>query len=98
MPSPYESLSIVLLEAWMHQRPVLVNGRCEVLKGQCRRSNAGLWFDNYDEFEICMNLIVTNEPLANALGKNGYIFTEKNYNWDIIKQKYISLISAFMQR
>ena len=43
MPSYFESLSMVALEAWGLGRPVLVNGRCDVLRGQCVRSNAGLY-------------------------------------------------------
>ena len=35
MPSRLESLSMVTLEAWWAERPVLVNGKCEVLRGQC---------------------------------------------------------------
>lgn len=38
MPSPFESLSIVLLEAWAVQKPVLVNASCGVLVGQCRKA------------------------------------------------------------
>ena len=41
MPSYYESLSMVALEAWALGRPVLANGKCEVLRGQCIRSRAG---------------------------------------------------------
>ena len=37
MPSQYESLSMVALEAWATGKPVLANGRTEVLRGQCRR-------------------------------------------------------------
>jgi len=47
MPSYYESLSMVALEAWALGRPVLANGRCDVLKGQCIRSNAGLYYESY---------------------------------------------------
>ena len=50
MPSYYESLSIVALEAWAVGTPVLANARCDVLKGQCLRSNAGLFYENADEF------------------------------------------------
>ena len=38
MPSRYESLSMVALEAWALGRPVLANARCDVLVGQCLRS------------------------------------------------------------
>ena len=46
MPSYFESLSMVALEAWALGTPVLANGQCDVLKGQCIRSNAGLYYDN----------------------------------------------------
>src|SRR5262249_31487061 len=35
MPSYFESLSMVALEAWALGRPVLANAKCDVLKGQC---------------------------------------------------------------
>ena len=38
MPSPFESLSMVLLEAWNRGLPALVNGRCRVLRGQVLRA------------------------------------------------------------
>ena len=50
MPSPYESLSMVTLEAWALGKPVLVNGQCDVLRGQCLRSRGGLYYDNVEEF------------------------------------------------
>ena len=31
-------------------KPVLANGRCDVLRGQAMRSNAGLYYENYAEF------------------------------------------------
>ena len=34
MPSFFESLSMVALEAWALGRPVLANAKCDVLKGQ----------------------------------------------------------------
>ena len=40
MPSYYESLSMVALEAWALGTPVVANARCDVLLGQCLRSNA----------------------------------------------------------
>ena len=45
MPSYFESLSMVALEAWALGKPVLANGKCDVLKGQCIRSNAGLYYE-----------------------------------------------------
>ncbi|MBC7086655.1 MAG: glycosyltransferase family 4 protein [Methanomethylovorans sp.] len=92
MPSKYESLSMVLLEAWHCKKPVLVNGQCEVLKGQCRRSNAGLWYENYEEFSACLNLLLTDGHLRELLGNNGRKFVDMYYSWEIIEKKYLNLI------
>jgi len=94
MPSPFESLSIVLMESWLCNRPVLVNGRCAVLKGQCRRGNGGLWYENFQEFEACLNFILTDENLAKRMAACGKKYTEENYNWDRIKSKYIRLVQG----
>ena len=50
MPSPFESLSVITLEAWKLGVPVLANARCKVLMGQCLRSNGGLFYHGYAEF------------------------------------------------
>ena len=50
MPSQYESLSMVALEAWALGKPVLANGHCDVLRGQSIRSNAGLYYETFEEF------------------------------------------------
>ena len=96
VPSIYESFSMVLLEAWLCGVPVLVNGRCDVLKGQCRRANGGLWYENYEEFEACLDLYLQNRPLALRLAANGIKFTQQNFDWDVIKKKYINLVERAM--
>lgn len=93
MPSQYESLSMVLLEAWKYARPALVNGRCEVLDGQCRRSNGGLPYRNYDEFSEALSLMLSNASISETLGRNGHAYYSKHYNWPVIEAKYDALLS-----
>jgi glycosyltransferase involved in cell wall biosynthesis len=94
MPSRFESLSIVLFESWHCNRPVLVNGNCDVLKGQCIRSNGGLWYTNYDEFKDCLGLLLNNKQMSQKLGLNGKKYVNDNYSWNMIEEKYLNLIKA----
>ena len=97
MPSYFESLSMVANEAWALGTPVVANGRCDVLKGQCLRSNAGLFYENYPEFAETLRAIETNRWLAAALGRNGRRFFKDNYDWPVIERKYLDLLSRLAQ-
>lgn len=92
MPSLYESLSLVILESMAVKRPVLVNGRCAVLKGQCIRSNAGLYYTDYFEFEAGLNYILHHQKAYEQMCENGYRFVRQNYNWDKVISDVSSLI------
>jgi glycosyltransferase involved in cell wall biosynthesis len=81
MPSPYESLSLVLLEAWNHGVPALVNGGCKVLKGQTLRANGGLYYNQANEFIEALTLLATDEELAVRFGAQGRAFVETWYRW-----------------
>jgi glycosyltransferase involved in cell wall biosynthesis len=93
MPSQYESLSMVALEAWAVGKPVLANGRTEVLRGQCRRSNAGLWYTNYEEFRETFLCLSRDAGLREQLGANGEKFFQTHYSWEVIDAKYLKIIS-----
>jgi glycosyltransferase involved in cell wall biosynthesis len=94
MPSRLESLSMVTLEAWWAGRPVLANGKCEVLRGQCLRSNAGLYYTSFEEFRETLSLLETDEALRGKMGANGRAYFEENYSWDVVERKYLSLLEA----
>jgi glycosyltransferase involved in cell wall biosynthesis len=91
MPSPYESLSMVALEAWALGRPVLASARCDVLVGQCLRSNAGLYYEDAREFAAALDRILADPALADTLGRNGRAFFTRNYSWPVIERKYMDM-------
>ena len=95
MPSYLESFSLITLEAMLSETPVLVNGSCSVLKGHCIRSNGGLWYENYDEFKECLNLLLSDKELRRKLGENGRRYVQKNYSWDVIEKKFLKLLKKF---
>ena len=92
MPSYFESLSMVALEAWALGRPVLANARCDVLKGQCIRSRAGLYYDDEQEFVETIHTISENPWLSTALGQNGRRFFREHYDWNVIDRKYLDML------
>jgi glycosyltransferase involved in cell wall biosynthesis len=91
MPSFFESLSMVALEAWAIGKPVLANGRCDVLKGQCIRSGAGLYYENYAEFAEALYALESNGPLHARLGGNGREYFRAHYTWPVIERKYLEM-------
>jgi glycosyltransferase involved in cell wall biosynthesis len=92
MPSYLESLSMVALEAWAMGKPVLANAKCDVLQGQCIRSNAGLFYGNYAEFAETMRAIDTTPSLQAALGSNGRAFFDRHYAWPVLEKKYVDML------
>jgi glycosyltransferase involved in cell wall biosynthesis len=91
MPSYFESLSMVALEAWALGKPVLANGRCDVLKGQCIRSAAGLYYERYEEFAETLYSLESNGPLHARLGRNGREYFTRHYTWPVIERKYLDM-------
>ena len=92
--SPYESLSIVLLEAFAAGVPGLVNARSEVLKDHCLRGSAGLFYGDADEFAAALDLLVTDGGLRRAMGESGRRYVEASYRWGAVLDRYRALIEA----
>lgn len=88
VPSPHESLSLLALEAFAVGTPVLANGRSEVLVDHCRRSNAGLYYEDRWEFVEALKLLTRDAGLRAAMGRQGRAYVNANYRWDIILHKY----------
>ena len=97
IPSRLESLSMVTLEAFWAERPVVANAHCAVLRGQCRRSGGGLYYTSYDEFRGVLETLEGDAALRARMGRAGHAYFEKNYAWPVILEKYLRLIAAARQ-
>ena len=95
MPSPFESLSMVLLEAWNHGLPALVNARCKVLRGQVERANGGLHYGNTIEFVAALDYLLDHPDAARQLGRQGLAYVDHEYRWPIVMDKIEALLCAF---
>jgi glycosyltransferase involved in cell wall biosynthesis len=87
-PSPFESFSIVLCEAWLQRKPVLVQGWSDVMTGQVMRSQGGFPYNGFAEFEGCLQLLLTDRELAAELGRNGEQYVRQMYSWDNVLDKF----------
>ena len=86
--SALESFSLVLFEAWAAGIPVLVNGCCETTRDHVARSNGGLWYRNYPEFEVAVNRLAADSSLRTHLAENGQCFGERFYSWDALISRF----------
>jgi len=96
-PSFFESFSIVLMEAWLLKKAVIVNESCAVTKEHCIESNGGLYFSNYPEFVECMNLLIEKKEFRKRLGENGYNYVVKNFMWEDVTKRFIEFFNATKQ-
>lgn len=92
-PSPYESLSLLALEALSVGTPILANARSAVLVEHCVRSNGGLYYADRDEFVESLKLLVSDERLRAAMGRNGREYVRRHYRWDTVLGKYERLFA-----
>lgn len=96
MPSPYESLSVITLEAWKLGVPVLANAKCRVLAGQCRRSNGGLFYEGYAEFAEGLELLLKRPEVGKILGEQGREYVEAEYSWERVETKLEGLFGRVL--
>ena len=87
LPSKFESLSLSTLEAMYLKVPVLLNGKCEVLKQHAILSNGGLYYENKREFIETLNYLIGNFEITERMGENGRKYVNENYKWDIVMKK-----------
>jgi glycosyltransferase involved in cell wall biosynthesis len=98
VPSPYESLSIALLEGWNHGVPALVNGECSVLQGQVRRANGGLYYRSAKEFSAGLDWLLTHAEERRVVGEQGRAYVDREYRWPVVVERVEALLNAVARR
>lgn len=97
MPSENESLSLVTLEAWLANRPVLVTGRAPVLRDHVRASQGGLYYQGADELGACIDYLLDHPHQRARMAANGRRYVEANYSWPRIEAIYDRAIADVAQ-
>ena len=92
-PSTVESLSLIVLEAMHAGVPVLVNGKCDVLRNHCEQSDGGLYYTDYSSFECALSLLLQEPSRRIELGHNGQQYERLHYSWPTIVQKWTKFLN-----
>ncbi len=92
LPSRFESLSIVLLEAWAQRCPVLVDGHCQVTVGQVERSSGGASFRGADELTDVLCRMLQSPEQLREYGERGRAYVEANYTWPACMDRLANLL------
>jgi glycosyltransferase involved in cell wall biosynthesis len=95
-PSPWESFSLVVLEAWLAGRPVLVNGRCDATVEHCRRSGGGLWFTDAVEFDVTVDRLLADASLRDRLAERGGAYARRQFGWPAVVDRYVALADRIL--
>lgn len=95
-PSLNESFSLVIMENWLCKRPVLVHEGCEVTRNFVSRSDGGLYFRNYPEFESCTEYLLKNKKISAIMGLNGMEYVTSNFKHDNVIEKYINFFKEIL--
>ena len=94
-PSVNESFSIVLMEAWLAGTTALVHAGCAVTSHHCLRSNGGLLFRDYFQFEEGLLCLMEDRELRDALAARGRRYVLKEFSWDTILKRYDDAFERF---
>ena len=95
-PSALESFSIAIMEAWSFAKPVLVNGKSDVMRGHCQRSQGGLYYSDEISFRRSLEYLIQNPSIRERLGKNGRRYVELNFTKEVIKNKLELVVSKLL--
>jgi glycosyltransferase involved in cell wall biosynthesis len=97
-PSAWESFSLVVVEAWLAGKPVLVNGRCGPTVEHCVRSAGGLWFDQFGDFAAACDLLLGDRGLRDRLARAGEAYARSTFAWPVVVDRYAELVGAVLAR
>lgn len=90
--SENESFSLVIMESWLTSTPVIVSALCPVTRGHCKKSNAGLFVADQEEFIESLIFLRENEAINRKMGIKGKSYVLANYSWDVVTSRIMKII------
>jgi glycosyltransferase involved in cell wall biosynthesis len=87
-PSQLESLSLVLMEAWLEGTPCLAAAESEVMREHCERSGGGFTFDSYESFRDALDRLRQDDDLRRRMGQSGKAYVLETYGWPQVRERF----------
>lgn len=85
--SRMESLSLVLLEAWLEGTPGVVAVGSDVMREHCERSGGGFLFGSYERYREAIDRLVDEPELGREMGAAGRAYVLEHYSWPLVRQR-----------
>lgn len=95
VPERLAAFSTTAAEPFSLGVPVLVNASATELADECRASGGGLYYQNYDEFELILELGLRDSNLFARMGAAGRGFLESRHDWDRVLARYDRAFRSF---
>ena len=96
-PSLMESFSIVIMEAWLAGVPVLVHGDCDVTRYHVLRSNGGLYFADFQQFQGAVDWLLDHPLKRRRMGEFGRAYVRREYNWDTVLARFRDAVQLWQR-
>ena len=87
-----ESFAFVLMEAWLQQRPALVNRGCAVTAAAVTEADGGMTFDDFGSFAAALDILLEHPEVAAAYGANGAAYVHDFCQWPDVAQRVITAV------
>ena len=89
----YETFGIILIEAFSHATPVIVND-LGALPEVVNDSNGGIVYGNQEELEGAVRKLAADPGLRSSLGENGHRAYEKYWTEEVHIRSYLEMIES----
>jgi len=83
-PSPNESFSRTVMEAWLAGTPVVAYAGSTVVSWHCERSGGGLTYSDAAGFYACIRSVLTDPAEAARRAGAGRQYVLDNYTWPVV--------------
>jgi glycosyltransferase involved in cell wall biosynthesis len=83
-PSPNESFSRTIMEAWLAGTLVLATDRSEVLRWHCERSGAGITFHDAFDLTAGLSFLAARPEVAARIAAGGRGYVLEHYDWPVV--------------